>query len=363
MSSEGASSSPFRLVDSGVADGRRQIAYDAALVELHAAGRVPDTVRFLRFPPTVLVGRHQVLAQEVHVERCHAEGVGLVRRVSGGGAIYLDEGQVGWELVFSRRTLARPTLDAYAETICTAVARGLEHAFGIPARFRPRNDIEVEGRKISGTGGFFAGNTLVYQGTMLVDMDAARMARLINIPAAKLARHGAASGASRVVTLKELIGRTPAITEVHDAILRGLRDVLAIATAVAAPSDDEMALTQRLLDEEIGTDAFVLGTDPARTEGILEARSETPGGTVTAYVRLEGSAKTRRVREAVITGDFFIAPPRAIYDLEAALRGLHLTEIGGAVDAYFGSAAIGLMSMSPVAIRDTLLAAIAKDTS
>ncbi len=118
----------FRLIDSGVRDGREQIAYDAALTELHEAGRVPDTVRFMRFPPTVLVGRHQVLADEVHVERCRSEGVGLVRRVSGGGAIYLDEGQVGWELVFARSSLPGSSLGDYARMICEAV-----HAQDVPA--------------------------------------------------------------------------------------------------------------------------------------------------------------------------------------------------------------------------------------
>lgn len=163
----------FRLIESGVADGRRQIAYDAALTELHAAGKVPDTVRFMRFPPTVLVGRHQILSSEVHVERCRAEGVGLVRRVSGGGAIYLDEGQVGWELVAHRTTLGLGTLGGHAQGICEAVAAGLAARFGVPARFRPRKDIEVDGRKIGGTGGYFVGDTLVYQGTVLIDMDAA----------------------------------------------------------------------------------------------------------------------------------------------------------------------------------------------
>ena len=57
-------SKSFRVIDTGLRDGREQIAFDQALVDLHQAGEIPDTIRFLRFPPTVLIGRHQALSQE-----------------------------------------------------------------------------------------------------------------------------------------------------------------------------------------------------------------------------------------------------------------------------------------------------------
>ncbi|MBI3371675.1 MAG: lipoate--protein ligase family protein, partial [Betaproteobacteria bacterium] len=81
---------PFRVIDTGVRNGRTQIAFDQALIELHREGRVPDTVRFLRFEPSALVGRHQAIGQELKLDFCRANGVALVRRITGGGAIYLD---------------------------------------------------------------------------------------------------------------------------------------------------------------------------------------------------------------------------------------------------------------------------------
>ncbi len=351
----------FRLIDSGVRDGRLQIAETAALIELHAAGQLPDLVRFLRFPPTVLIGRHQIMESEVHVERCRAEGVGLVRRVTGGGAIYLDEGQVGWELVFDRRRLPRPSLSDYARDICGAVALGLSEAFGIDARFRPRNDIEVGGRKISGTGGYFSGNTLVYQGTVLVDMDAARMTRLINIPAAKLARHGAAMAESRVITLKDLLGAAPAVAQVQQAVLGGLRTGLGIEVASEGQQAQWTDLTRRLHDEEFGTDAFVFGDAPTKGENVLEGVRETAGGTVRTLLRLEGARGHRHIREIVLTGDFFITPPRTIYDLEAALRGAAVEDAGAAIEAHFARASIDMLSVSKDDFRDAVLVAIAGD--
>src|SRR5574340_1784354 len=176
----GAASRSFRVIDTGLRPGREQIAFDQAMIDLHKAGAIPDSIRFLRFPQTVLVGRHQALAHELRVDWCRANGVGIVRRITGGGAIWFDEGQLGWSLVFDRATLPVPSLAELARAICEAAAAGLSK-LGVDARYRPRNDIEVGGRKLSGTGGFFDGDTLFYQGTVLVDMDAARMLAALNV--------------------------------------------------------------------------------------------------------------------------------------------------------------------------------------
>ena len=79
--------------------------------------------------------------------------------------------------------------------------------------------------------------------------------------------------------------------------------------------------------------------------GILSARHQGAGGSVTAYARLEGSQQDR-FREVLITGDFFVAPPRTIFDLEAALRGTFTKDIQQTVAAFFESADIGLMTVS-----------------
>ena len=353
---------PFRVIDTGVRDGRWQIALDAALVERHQAGSTPDTVRFLRFPPTVFIGRHQALAHEVKLDHVRAHGIGLVRRITGGGAIYLDEGQVGWELILSRRRLPLGTLAEYARAISEAVAHGLSKGFGIDARFRPRNDIEVGGRKLGGTGGFFDGDTLIYQGTVLVDVDPARMMACLNVPAAKLEKRDLDRPEARVTTLKALLGgEAPDVFAVHQAILLGLSSRLGIAPRQGVLQEEEAALASRLHDEQIGTDAFVAAIDDPRGEGILSGACTGAGGTVTAYLRLEGRGGARRVREALITGDFFVTPPRVVFDLESALRGVPVDEVGPAVDRFFAVAKPDLLSIAPADFRAALMAAAAED--
>ena len=350
---------PFRVIDSGVREGRLQIAFDEALIELHKAGRVPDTLRFLRFPPTALVGRHQAVSHELRLDHIRANGIGIVRRITGGGAIYLDPGQVGWELVLSRRRLPMPTLADYTRTICEAAAHGLSAAFGIDARFRPRNDIEVDGRKISGTGGFFDGDTLIYQGTVLVDVDPAAMMACLNVPRAKLEKRDLDKAEARVVTLKALLGRAPAVDEVQAALARGFAGKLGLDLHTAVPSPEEEALAQTRYRDEIGTDEFVYAIDEPRREGVAEASLTCAGGTVSAFVRLEGQGAARRIREALLTGDFFVTPPRTIFDLEASLRGVPAAQAGAAISEFFSTHKPDLLTIAPDDFRRVVEASVA----
>ncbi len=348
---------PFRVIDTGIRSGRAQIAFDQALIEGHKAGTTPDTIRFLTFQPTVLVGRHQAISQELNLDACRAAGVGIGRRVTGGGALYLDEGQFGWELVFDQKTLGLSNLGEVARALCEASAAGLSR-LGIAAKYRPRNDIEVEGRKISGTGGFFDGATIFYQGTVLCDMDGAKMASLLNIPAAKLAKRGQTSGAQRVVTLKELFdGAPPPVADVKQAILEGFAEHLGIAPSWGEISAAEEAAATRLHDEEIGTDAFVYEIDDPTGADILSGSHTGAGGTIAAHVRLEGP-RQNRIREIVLTGDFFVTPPSTILNLEAALRGVELDDLGPAIDRFFAEAKVGLLTATPADFLTAIRAAV-----
>ena len=116
----------FRVIDTGLREGRANIAFDAALIEARASGLIPDTIRFLSFKPTALVGRHQAISREIKLDYCRAHGIGIARRITGGGAIYFDEGQLGWELVFDRCNLGIRDLAEITRRICTGAAGGLQ---------------------------------------------------------------------------------------------------------------------------------------------------------------------------------------------------------------------------------------------
>jgi lipoate-protein ligase A len=348
----------FRIIDTGVREGRANIAFDAALIEERQAGRVPDTIRFLSFPPTALIGRHQDLSREIDLAYCDKHRIGTVRRITGGGAIYLDEGQLGWELVFHRASLGIAALPDLAREICNAAAAGLQ-ALGLDARFRPRNDIEVGGRKISGTGGFYDGDVLIYQGTVLVDLNPQRMVSALRVPQSKLAKRELDSAAQRVVTLKELLGPgTPDLELVKLALLKGFRDVLGIEAEYGEITAGEEALARRYFDEEIGTEQFLKEIDnPAADERVLAGTHTGAGGTIDAYVKLEGPTQSV-LQRVLISGDFFVTPPRIVFDLESALAGVRVDEVDPALEQFFDSTEVDTLSVTPADFKASIANAL-----
>lgn len=336
----------FRIIDTGLRTGRENIAFDQAMIEAHRAGEIPDTIRFIHFRPAALVGRHQATRQEVRTGFCRDNGIEVGRRITGGGALYLDEDQMGWAIVCRRQSLGGGTLADMTRMICEAAAAGLS-SLGIEARYRPRNDIEVGGRKISGTGGFFDGDTLIYQGTVIGDMRPDVMFGALNVPKEKLEKRALDAASLRVTSLREQLGAAPPWNEVAEALAQGFRGHLGIGAEWGAVSPGEEARAKAIYDEEIGTDEFVYEIDdPAREPGVKTGVHVGAGGTVRAHVRLEG-ALNDRIREVLITGDFFVTPPRVVLDLEAALRGAPLASIRERVRGYFASADVGLLTISP----------------
>lgn len=352
----------FRIIDTGVREGRANIAFDAALIDERQAARVPDTIRFMRFPPTVLIGRHQDLSREIDLDYCTANGIGTVRRITGGGAIYLDEGQLGWELVFHRSSLGIAALPDLAREICNAAAAGLRE-LDVDAKFRPRNDIEVGGRKISGTGGFYDGDILIYQGTVLVDLNSERMVRALHVPESKLAKRKLDSAAQRVVTLKELLGpELPDLDTVQRALIKGFEDVLGIDATHGEITDGEERLAKQYFDDEIGTDEFVSEiNDPAADDDVLAGTHTGAGGTIDAYVKLEGQAKAI-LQRVLISGDFFVTPPRTVFDLEAHLTGVRLDEVDSAIEQFFADSEIDMLSVTPADFRASIASALGQET-
>ena len=349
---------PFRVIDTGVRGGRANMAFDQAMIDAHREGRIPDTIRFLRFTPCVLVGRHQFLSEEVNRDFCRAEGIEVGRRITGGGALYLDAGQFGWELVFHRASLGFSDLADAARRICESAAAGLAR-LGVDVRYRPRNDLEVGGRKIGGTGGFYDGDSWFYQGTLLLDFDAARMAKALRVPAAKLAKRNLASAAGRITTLRTELGCAPVPGEAMAAILAGFAEGLGISPKPGPISAGEEALADQLYAEEIGTEAFVSTPDAPWRDGLLVgAETATAGGSVRVDLRLEGPSAAR-IREALITGDFFVTPPRVILDLEANLRGVAVTDAVAAVADFFARVPATFLGLGPSDLGRAIARALA----
>lgn len=221
----------------------------AALAELHRAGCIADTLRFHRYPRSVLIGRHQVLAQAVDLEHCEAWKVECARRITGGGAVYMEPDAFAFDIVIARNTLRLPPSET-GDRLCEAIARALSR-LRIDARHRPQNEIVADGRKLGGFSGYADGDTLIYQGTILIDTRLDDMSRLLRLP--DLTAH--------LVNLADLLKRVPETAEIEGPMIDELSALFRAIPQTATLSPEELDLADRLHRDQYGLDSFVRETD------------------------------------------------------------------------------------------------------
>lgn len=234
----------LRVIDTGVRSARWNIAVTAALTERHAEGRIADTLRFHRYQPAVLIGRHQQPDQACDAQACRRSAVDVARRITGGGAVYMTPGVLAFDLIIGRRVTGDQ--DRAASTICGALALALSRldpSGRLMARYRPPNDVVIHGRKVVGAGGYYDGGTFAYQGAIMIDMDFTVMAEMLALSVA-LDR--------QLTCLREHVDTAVACDALTDSVAGELADVFGYA-AVADDLDEEtMQLAERMLAGGIG---------------------------------------------------------------------------------------------------------------
>jgi lipoate-protein ligase A len=337
----------WRVMDTGILSAAENIAYNQALLACQAQPEATPILRFLRFTPSALIGFHQAVEQELHLEFCQQNQIAIQRRITGGGAIYFDERQLGWELYFKKSHVGIADMTELAAKICTAAAASLTPFLapvGLEAKFRPRNDIEVNGRKISGTGGVFDGDCVLYQGTLLIDFDIERMLKVLRIPAEKLSDKAIASAAERVTSLKSLLPKVPDLEQIYAAMQQSFAEAFAADFASGTLTAAEQVAYRESL-QEIQSDDWVFQKQaPPEAAPLLTAMQKTPGGLL--KVALSYDKASDLIKQVWLYGDFFLEPRRAVVDLEAALKNTPVAVMPVVIREFFRKNALWALQLS-----------------
>jgi lipoate-protein ligase A len=289
--------------------------------------------------PYVCIGYFQDVEQEVDLDLCRREGIPVFRREVAGGAVYLDGEQLFYQLVIQRDNPLVPVgWEAFYRRFLQAPIAAYQ-ALGIPAEYRPVNDIVANGRKISGNGAAEMGDSIVLVGNLIADFDYEMMARVLKVPDEKFRDKVYRTLQGNLSTIRRELGTVPSREELWSLLATKFAEVLGpmpvvttVGTAWRAETD---ALGHRMLsDEWLHRRA---GREVERTVTIrsgVEVRQrmhKAPGGLIRATVGVQDGFVTM----VSFSGDFFFYPAQRLADLELALKGVRASESEAAVARFY----------------------------
>lgn len=186
------------------------MALDEAVSEAVRAKKSPPTIRLYKWQPSaVSIGYFQSLKDEVDAEMCKRLGVDIVRRRTGGGAVYHDaNGEITYSVIAPESMFPKGITESYHE-ICGWIVSALGK-LGIAAEFKPINDIITNGKKVSGNAQTRHGGVLLQHGTILYKLDVATMFSLLKVPKEKISDKFISDVKQRVTSIVDI---NPAVTE------------------------------------------------------------------------------------------------------------------------------------------------------
>ena len=257
--------------------------------------------------PSVIIGLNQNAYSEVNLKYLEENGINLVRRVTGGGAVYHDLQNLNYTIV------GWQAANDTAATGPAVIVKALRE-LGVPAELTGRNDIFVEGRKVSGYARRVSNRQEIIHGTLMYDVDLDTLTHVLDTPGSKLNAKGIGSVKSRVANLKDYLPGFISLDEVQAA----LQDIL-------ADGDDQMELTESQLSEvkimaetKFSTWDFIYGRS---RQADLVRSAKLPCGTVEVAISLDRGLITR----ISFSGDFMFDEPAT--DLESKLAGCRFERV------------------------------------
>jgi len=225
----------WTILDTKVRTAAENVALDDTLLTCRNKNLIPNTIRLLQFSPNaVLVGFHQSVEQEVRIDYCKEHGIDINRRITGGGTIYLDKPQIGWELIASRKhPLIPKDIDELYERMCECTVKGL-------------NQLGVN----------------------------------LRIPIEKLKDKELESARERVTCLKWELGYLPSIETIKDALKKGFSEVFNVELVNREITEKEKELLKDKI-KHIQSDSWIYGVRrPIEHRRVLTSIHKAPGGLI-----------------------------------------------------------------------------------
>lgn len=259
---------------------------------------------------TIVIGKYQNTIEEINAEYVAEQNISVARRLSGGGAVYHDRGNLNYTLIVDQDE----TFDFNFRYFVLPVTEALK-SFGIEAEFSGRNDVTIGGRKFSGNSQYIKKQRILHHGCIMLDSNLNHVEQALRVKDIKVESKSTKSVRSRVTTINEH-AEAPIAMEAFKEELKGQ---VAEGTVLEAYelTEEDFAAVEKLRNEKYITWEWNYGFSPAYT---ARRAKKFPGGVVEAHINVEKG----EIRDLKFFGDFF--GNGDIGELEAALRGQLLNE-------------------------------------
>ena len=260
--------------------------------------------------PSIIVGRHQNTQEEINEEFVREAGISVVRRSSGGGAVYHDLGNVNFSFLVAVGKNDDTGFARFLSPIVGALAD-----LGVRAEFSSRNDITVHGQKISGSAQRRNGHRMLHHGTMMVDLDTAVLTLALAGNPDKYTSRGVTSHRARVANLRDFLPQEWNCAECMERVIRAMIRRCADSETTLTPAQTQAA--EALADAKYRLWDWNYGKSPEFTE---LRRKRFPFGAVECRLHVRNGF----IQNCRLFGDFF-AVENDIADLEALFAGISVS--------------------------------------
>jgi lipoate---protein ligase len=291
----------------GITDARLNLALEEHVLRNRMED--DDLLLFYVNAPAIIIGRNQNTIEEINSDVVDARGIRVVRRVSGGGAVYHDLGNLNFSFMTRDVNARFNRYDLFNKPV-VEVLREL----GVPAEIGGRNDILADGRKISGNAQFATAGRMFSHGTLLLDSNLDDVTAALRPKPGKVESKGVKSIRSRVANISEFLREPITVEELRDRILErifGTRGAIHIPSLALVDADWRAA--HELLERRYGNWSWNYGENPPSN---VQRVQRFPAGEIDARLDVHGG----RITSVRFFGDFM---GRAeVSELEALLCGL-----------------------------------------
>ena len=288
-------------LETGCTDPRYNLAFEEYILTHRREG---DYLILWQNASSVIVGRNQISAQEVNGDFAAENGIRVVRRITGGGAVYHDLGNLNYSFICDAEDMHRRTATRFTQPVVAAL-QGL----GLDAEASGRNDILVSGCKISGTAEHILRGRVLHHGTLLFDSDAQTITKVLTPDPLKLQSKGIRSVKSRVGNIRSFLPKDMSLPQFWNY----LKDALAGSGFTQGfVTEEEKQQILQLKAEKYDTWQWNYGSAPNFQ---LRCKDRWDGGILEVHLSIDRG----KIQDIRIFGDFMAL--KSCDELEKTLIG------------------------------------------